>query len=191
MCSRCSVYNEERSEYTMKKDSNATLRDFIDRNNARLSFGTRKRIGLQFLYGMNYLHSKELLHRDVSYQNVLVKEYDGGAVVIKLSDFGLFRYRDSSLTRTESELRETILDPTLVSFKEYRLVNEIYAIGVVLSFVFSGRLAIGTCTGAVQTLIDKCVAYDDATRYRDVRSIIRDVESLGPARVQTESETPA
>ena len=86
------AYNEERSEYTMEH-CNATLRDFIDRNNARLSFGTRKRIGLQFLYGMNYLHSKELLHRDVSYQNVLVKEYDGGAVVIKLSDFGLFKDR--------------------------------------------------------------------------------------------------
>lgn len=42
---------------------------------------TRKRIALQALYGLNYLHSRDCLHRDVSYNNVLVRRYDGVAVI--------------------------------------------------------------------------------------------------------------
>lgn len=183
-------YNEARNEYTMEY-CDATLREFIDKNNTKLSFGTRKRIALQFLYGLNYLHSKKHLHRDVSYQNVLVKKYDGAAVVVKISDFGLFKQHNSDLTRSESELRGTILDPTIKSFKEYSVANEIYAIGFVLSFIFSGRLDIVACTGAVRAIIDKCVAYQHAGRYGDVLSIIRDVESLEPETSKAILETPA
>jgi serine/threonine protein kinase len=156
-------YFEGRNEYTMEH-CDATLREFIDRGNAHISFGTRKRVALQFLYGMNYLHSKGHLHRDVSYQNVLVKEYDGGSVIVKISDFGLFKNPDSDLTRTESELRGTILDPTIVSFKDYNVANEIYAIGFVLSFIFSGRMNIDACQGATRVVIDKCVAVGCAFR---------------------------
>jgi eukaryotic-like serine/threonine-protein kinase len=172
-------YSDERNEYTMEH-CDANLRQFIDRHNAKLTFGTRKRIVLQFLYGMNYLHSKGHLHRDVSYQNVLVKQYDGMAVLLKLSDFGLHKGRDSDFTRTESELRGTILDPTIRSFKEYGVVNEIYSVGFVMSFIFSGRLDIGACRGAIKPIIDRCVDLDNSARYPNVLSIIRDVEELQP-----------
>jgi eukaryotic-like serine/threonine-protein kinase len=183
-------YNEEGGEYTMEY-CDANLRQFIDRNNAKLPFGTRKRIALQFLYGMNYLHSKGHLHRDVSYQNVLVKKYDGLAVVLKLSDFGLHKGHDSALTRTESELRGTILDPTIRSFKEYCLANEIYSIGFVLSFIFSGRLDIGACRGAVRPIIDRCVVLNHSARYPNVLAIIRDVEALQPVAASGSAEPSA
>ena len=183
-------YYEDRNEYTMEY-CDATLREFIVRNNSRMSFGTRKRIALQFLYGMNYLHSKGHLHRDVSYQNALVKKYDGGAVIVKLSDFGLFKGQSSTLTRTESELRGTILDPTIESFKEYKLCNEIYSIGCVLSFIFTGRLSLGSCRSDTQAIIDRCIALDPTTRYPDVRSVIREVELLKLDLAERQSETPA
>ena len=183
-------YLEDRNEYTMEY-CDATLREFIDRGNAWISFDTRKRVALQFLYGLNYLHSKGHLHRDISYQNVLVKEYDGGSVIVKISDFGLFKDPDSELTRTESELRGTILDPTIVSFKEYNVANEIYAIGFVLSFIFSGRMNIDACQGATRAVVAKCVEVDHSRRYPDVRTVIRDVESLELETTETSSETPA
>ena len=183
-------YFEDRNEYTMEH-CDATLREFIDRGNARISFGTRKRVALQFLYGLNYLHSKGYLHRDVSYQNVLVKQYDGGSVIVKISDFGLFKHSDSDLTRSESELRGTILDPTIVSFKHYNLANEIYSIGFVLSFIFSGRMNIDACKGATRTIIDKCVGVPLSTRYPDVRAVILDVETLELGTTKGTSDTPA
>lgn len=183
-------YSADRHEYTMEC-CDVTLGQYIANNNAKLSFEIRKRVALQFLYGLNYLHSKGHLHRDVSYRNVLVKRYDGMAVVVKLSDFGLLKERDSELTRTESELRGTILDPTIRSFKEYNVLNEIYSIGFVLSFIFSGRKDITACTGAIRAVIDKCVVYDHAARYQDVRSIIGDIEALVPTASEFKSETPA
>jgi eukaryotic-like serine/threonine-protein kinase len=183
-------YDEERNQYTMEH-CDSTLRDFVNNHNAHLSFSTRKRIGLQFLYGLNYLHLKGYLHRDISLQNVLVKEYDYGAAVLKLSDFGLFKDRDSTLTRTESEIRGTIPDPTLSTFRDYSVLHEIHSIGFVLSFIFSGRQNIDACTGSVRSIIDKCVAYDHAKRYPDVRSIINDVEVLDPNVVAPPSEAPS
>lgn len=131
-------YDEKINEYCMEF-CDESLRDYIGKRNSTLGFNSRKRIALQFLYGLNYLHSENLLHRDISLNNVLLKVYDRGAVLVKLSDFGLAKARGSDYTRTHTELRGTIRDPLLVSFKDYNEKNEIYAVGVVLSFIFTGR----------------------------------------------------
>lgn len=183
-------YNDDRHEYTMEY-CDATLGEYVKKRNATMTFGTRKRVALQFLYGLNFVHSKGHLHRDLSYRNVLVKEYEGAAVMVKLSDFGLTKARDSELTRSESELRGTILDPTIRSFKDYNVLNEVYSVGFVLSFIFSGRKDITACSGAVRSIIDRCVAHDLVARYPDVLTIIRDVEALEPATADPISDTPA
>jgi eukaryotic-like serine/threonine-protein kinase len=77
------------------------------------------------------------------------------------------------------------------SFKEYNILNEIYSIGFVLSFIFSGRTDITACDGAIRAVIDKCVVHDHAARYQDVRLISRDIEALAPATQGARSETPA
>ncbi len=81
-------YNEAQNEYRMEY-CDTTLREYIRTKNATLSFAARKRIALQLLYGINYLHHRRLLHRDISLQNILLKVFDAGAVLVKLSDFGL------------------------------------------------------------------------------------------------------
>jgi len=95
-------YSLERNEYTMEF-CQETLRSYISKRNASLTFATRKRIALQFLYGINYLHLRNLLHRDVSLQNVLLRVFDHSAALVKLSDFGLVKDRQSNFTRTKSQ----------------------------------------------------------------------------------------
>lgn len=87
-------YEQERDEYSMEY-CDETLRAYIAKQNGSLGFRARKRIALQFLYGLNYLHANGLLHRDISPQNVLLKVYHDGAVLVKLSDFGLFTGKQS------------------------------------------------------------------------------------------------
>ena len=77
------------------------------RNN-RLSFASRKRIALQFLYGINYIHSETTASSRHSLQNVMLKVFGGGAVLVKLSDFGLVKDHGSEFTRTNTEMRGTI-----------------------------------------------------------------------------------
>lgn len=173
-------YDDARNEYKMEY-CNETLRDYVARRNGRLSFASRKRIALQFLYGINYLHHQRLLHRDVSLQNILLKVFDGGAVLVKLSDFGLVKDLTSEFTRTKTEMRGTIRDPLLSSFREYTVLNEIYSLGWVLSYIFTGRESLKSGDDAVSRIIQKCAAHDTTQRYQQVIDLIADVERLDAA----------
>jgi eukaryotic-like serine/threonine-protein kinase len=179
-------YDDERNEYRMEF-CDETLRTYISKRNAGLTFSTRKRIALQFLYGINYLHSQGLLHRDISLQNVLVKVFAGGAVLVKLSDFGLVKDTASDFTRTKTEMRGTIRDPLLESFKDYAVSNEIYAIGWVLSFIFTGRESLRPGSPEVTQIVQKCVDHNADGRYRTVLDLIADVEGLAA----TPTDAPA
>jgi tRNA A-37 threonylcarbamoyl transferase component Bud32 len=170
-------YNRERNEYRIEYCDD-TLRRFIARRNSKLSFSSRKRIALQFLYGINYLHGQELLHRDISLQNVLLKVYGSGAVLVKLSDFGLVKDQSSSFTRTQTEMRGTIRDPLLHDFKSYGVPNEIYSVGWVLSYIFTGRESLKPTDDEVSRIVHKCAAHDVSKRYQTVRDVILDVERL-------------
>ena len=170
-------YDDARNEYRMEF-CDATLRTFIARRNQNLSFASRKRIALQFLYAISYLHSQPLLHRDISLQNVLLKVYESGAVLVKLSDFGLVKDPSSTFTRTRTEMRGTIRDPLLHDFRKYGVHNEIYAIGWVLSYIFTGRESLSATADAVSRIVHKCTAHDLASRYQTVRDLITDVEQL-------------
>jgi serine/threonine protein kinase len=55
-------YDETRNEYKVEF-CDETLRKYIGTRNSNLAFATRKRIALQFLYGLNYIHSQGFLHR--------------------------------------------------------------------------------------------------------------------------------
>jgi serine/threonine protein kinase len=163
------------------------LRAFINKRNSRLSFSSRKRIALQFLYGINYLHGEKLLHHDISLQNVLLKVYESGAVLVKLSDFGLVKDQSAEFTRTKSEMRGTIRDPILHDFKSYGVINEIYAIGWVLSYIFTGRESLKSANDKVGRIVHKCTELDTSVRYQSVRNVISDVERLNA----TPTDAPA
>lgn len=170
-------YDTSRNEYSMEY-CDETLRSYINRRNSELSLSTRKRIALQFLYGMNYLHRKNVLHRDISYQNVLVKVFDLDSVIIKLSDFGLAKEHSSEFTRTDTEIRGTIIDPQLESFKNYSIANEIYAIGAVLSFIFTGKQSLQNNIPDIGPIVRTCTAPDIDTRYKSALQIIDEIEKL-------------
>jgi tRNA A-37 threonylcarbamoyl transferase component Bud32 len=176
-------YNATRDEYRMEY-CDTTLREYISKKNATLSFAARKRIALQFLYGINYLHHQKLLHRDISLQNILLKVFDAGAVLVKLSDFGLVKDQTKDFTRTETEMKGTVRDPMLGSFKDYAVVNEMYSIAWVLAYIFKGRESLPASGDAVGQIIHKCAVNDLNQRYQSVTDLIADVERLNAPPVQ-------
>lgn len=176
-------YDETRHEYRMEY-CDTTLRDYIAKKNATLAFASRKRVALQFLYGINYLHHQNLLHRDISLQNILLKVFGAGAVLVKLSDFGLVKDQASEFTRTQTEMKGTVRDPMLGSFKDYAVVNEMYSIGHVLAYVFKGRESLPPATDEIGRIIHKCAMNDVGQRYQTVTELITDVERLEAPTVQ-------
>lgn len=171
------LYNEKLNEYRMEY-CDTTLRAHISKNNATMSFAARKRIALQLLYGINYLHLNGLLHRDISLQNVLLKVFAMGAVLVKLSDFGLAKDQFNDFTRTQTEMKGTIRDPMLSSFKDYAVVNELYSIAHVLAYIFTGKESLPSTAGAVGQIIHKCADNDVSQRYQTVAELIAAVEQL-------------
>lgn len=170
-------FNRDRFEYRMEY-CDTTLLEYVKSQGARLPNSSRKRIALQLLYGLNYLHKKGHLHRDISLRNTLLKLYDSGAVVVKLSDFGLVKLSGSTFTNAYTQVRGTYIDPFLGNFAEYSVKNEIYSVGHVLAYLFTGLDSIPAPTDRVGEIIHKCVSSDLEARYNDVLEIISDIEAL-------------
>lgn len=177
-------FDETRNEYRMEF-CDETLRSYIAKRHSNLHFSTRKRVALQFLYGISYIHSQGYLHRDVSLQNVLMKVFGSGAVLVKLSDFGLVKDQASLFTRTQTEMRGTIRDPQLHNFKDYGVLNEMYSVGWVLSYIFTGRDALSSGTDKASRIIQKCTAPDLTQRYSSALEVIADVEHLDTTPIAT------
>ncbi|MET4609467.1 tRNA A-37 threonylcarbamoyl transferase component Bud32 [Rhodococcus sp. PvR044] len=181
-------YNEEENSYTMEF-CESTLKEYIKRRNNQPKFGfeTRRRIALQFLFGLNHLHEEGICHRDLSMGNILLRVYSNETATVKLSDFGLAKPRDSDFTRVETDIRGTYVDPALVKFKEFAPVNDIWSVGFVLSYIFKGVDQLLPGTDPLGEIIQKCSHSDPTQRYQTVREIIAAVENL---KVKP-NETPA
>ncbi|GAA1041281.1 hypothetical protein [Streptomyces murinus] len=111
-------------------------------------------------------------------QNALVKTLDGGAVVVKLSGFGLVKEKGSEYSRTNTEMLGAIRDPLLSSFKEYDVCNEIYAIGHILSYIFTGRGALVSGDDEESRIVRKRTARDVVDKCQSVLELIKEVERL-------------
>jgi len=172
-------YDEAENAYTMEF-CESTLEAYVKRrNNQRgFDFSVRRRIALQFLYGLNYLHKKDICHRDLSLKNILLRVFSDGAVTVKLSDFGLAKPSESDFTKTETEIRGTFVDPALNRFKDFEPVNDIYVVGFVLSYIFKGVRHLIPDFTPLGEIIQKCSHSDPTRRYQTVLQIIEAVENL-------------
>ena len=173
------AFNEEENSYIMEY-CDYTLKDYILSNNNKnfMNFQYRKNIAFQFLTGLKYLHSKDMYHRDISFKNILIKEFDDNFVIVKISDFGLVKDLNLELTRTDSEIRGTIIDDTLTSFKDYNIKNEIYAIGVVLWFIFTGKTNLKLDDSKISKIVNKCITREIDERYNNVDEIIQEIRLI-------------
>lgn len=133
-------FHEDQKEYTMEL-ADFTIDEYIKQNNSTMSNDARMRIIMQIMNAYKYLHSQNIFHRDVSTKNVLLKLYDD-VIVVKLSDFGLVKNLDSSLTSESTDLKGSFNDPALKieGFKNYSLTHELYAITQLLVYVLTGKI---------------------------------------------------
>lgn len=131
--------DRENKEYIMEK-VDTTLFEHIEKNNSKLIFSDREYIIRQIILVFKYLNDKKILHRDISPKNILLKLYDD-SFCIKLSDFGLVKIEESTLTAPNSEFRGSLNDPKLrdVGFDKYDLSYEMYALTRLIAFILTGK----------------------------------------------------
>ena len=166
-------YNPDKNEYIMEY-MDYTLDGYIAAHNSTLTIVQRKGIARQILRACDYLHSKGHLHRDISPKNILIKEYDD-TLVVKLSDFGLVKIPDSTLTTVNTEFKGYFNDPALVveGFNTYGIVHETYALTRVIYFVMTGKTNTEKITNQnLRAFVEKGLNPDKIKRFQNVRDMI-------------------
>lgn len=115
-----------------------SLRSIVDRMGA---VGLRKgvQIGRQICAALHEAHSQGIVHRDLKPENVMLDK--SGSV--KVMDFGIARLLDASVTATAGGIIGTpaYMAPEQAEGKPVDARTDIYAVGLILYEVFTGRTA--------------------------------------------------
>lgn len=163
-------FNSENHQYTMEY-ANHSLDSFITKHNSTINMSHRLYLINQIFNAFRYIHSKGLLHRDISPSNILIKNYEDSDI-IKVSDFGLVKIKDSKLTSPDSDLKGSFNDPKLSTFgfANYEIRHETYALTRLIHFVVTGnRKIISFPNPEFESFIRKGIADNIEERYGNVQ----------------------
>lgn len=160
-------------QYTMEL-ADCSLRDFIEKNNQTLDLGTRKNFARQILRTFCYLESKKIMHRDISPSNILLKQYEEGIDVIKVSDFGLVKTPNSQLTTEGTDFKGWFNDPALRTegFSNYESIHETYALTLLLYYVMTGRTKPTKIEDVrLKEFVERGIHPDKTKRFQSVKAV--------------------
>lgn len=172
-------FNESKCEYTMEY-ADLTIKDYIEKNNTKIEIGDRIGLVKQVIKGFKYIESKNILHRDISTSNILLKQYDD-VIIIKIADFGLVKDKDSDLTSLNTEFKGSFNDPKLDvigGFKNYKIEHETYALTRLIYFIMTGRRQTRFDEDSfLKVFVDKGINDDMKKRYKSMEELRKSFES--------------
>ena len=173
-----------------------TLKDYIQRK-GRLSPKETISISIQMVNGIQAAHRKNIVHRDIKPQNIIISK-DGK---VKVTDFGIARATTSAQTVSSSVMGS--VHYTSPEHARGEMVNEksdIYSAGITMYEMVTGHVPFDgdtTVTVALKHLQDqivspaeyvpdipysleciimKCTAKNPMRRYQDCQSLIADLK---------------
>ncbi len=126
-------YDEDNVYISMPKYKNGSLNALID--SKFLTVREVLKFALEFLSGLHYVHTNDLIHFDIKPTNILID--DNGKAV--LTDFGLAKYTKTDGTATPDMMYTAHKPPE--HFKNIKLTNksDIYQAGVTLYRLCNGN----------------------------------------------------
>ncbi|KMQ12770.1 protein kinase domain-containing protein [Bacillus mycoides] len=168
------VYNfdKEKRQYTMEY-ANYSLDTYFTKYNNRIPMTYRINLITQVFNAFQYIHSKELLHRDISPSNILIKKYDDFDI-IKVADFGLVKLKNSQLTNFDSERKGSFNDPRLdiFGFVNYEIRHETYALTRLIHFIITGNYRMTSfLNNRYEQFIQQGIADNIEERYNSVQEL--------------------
>ncbi len=160
-------YLESENKYIMEY-LDTTLFDYIQKTKPNME--KIKQIIRQILGCFLYLSQNDILHRDISPYNIL----------IKISDFGLVKTEESFLTSTNTDIKGSLNDPQLrvVGFKNYEIRHETYALSQLITFLLTGKRNFSNIKNKkIKAFIEKGMS-DLENRFQNMEEFSTEVKKL-------------
>ena len=166
-------YKQDDNSYIMEY-ADITLFKYIEQNNTKLSLSQRVGIINQIFRAFEYIHQNIGWHRDISTTNILLKKYDNDLLVVKVSDFGLVKSKNSTLTSDNTDFKGSLNDHKLNivgGFKNYTIEHETYALTRLIYFIITGRVIIDTkfANKDFELFIKNGISDDLILRYKNIQ----------------------
>lgn len=141
---------------------------YIEKNGPLSEKMTRK-TALDICNGLKSLHSKGIIHRDISPGNIII-DSEGKAVII---DFGISRMHKPSQTKDTQILgTQGFAAPEQFGFSQTGVRSDIYSLGVLMNYMITGVLLNEKqAYGRIGTIIRRCTEMDEKKRYSDIKML--------------------
>lgn len=112
-------------QYSSNGNSNNNINNVISDKDTGLPEEKIWQILVQMCIGLNYLHSKKILHRDLKTQNILINKAD----VIKIGDLGVAKALSHTTFAKTFVGTPYYLSPEICEEKPYNEKSDIWALG--------------------------------------------------------------
>eukprot|EP00271_Cylindrocystis_brebissonii_P006705 TRINITY_DN19487_c0_g2_i1.p1 TRINITY_DN19487_c0_g2~~TRINITY_DN19487_c0_g2_i1.p1 ORF type:complete len:500 (+),score=70.50 TRINITY_DN19487_c0_g2_i1:388-1887(+) len=135
-----------------------------------LPWERRVQIALQAAQGLTYLHDNGVIHRDFKAPNILLDEN----YTAKIADFGLAKGAPEGQTHITTRIMGTMgyLDPKYMETGQLTKKSDVYAFGVLLLELLTGRRAVMDTAEEDSVTLAKWAAPLLQTRRPDIGSLI-------------------
>jgi len=113
-----------------------SLYDALHSKKLQMNMTLFKKLARDIAQGMNYLHRKKIIHRDLKSLNLLLDSYNN----IKICDFGLSKAKTGADIMTKSIGTPIWMSPELLKGEDYDEKVDVYAYGIILWEIGTGEL---------------------------------------------------
>jgi serine/threonine protein kinase len=150
----------------MEQVDGGTLGDRLNGRRRSIASSEALRLLCQLCEGLGHAHARNLVHRDIKPQNLLVRESDG---CLKITDFGIARVAEETTRLTQAGKvigTERYMAPEQLSDGKITPAVDVYASGVV-----ADELLPQSRPPELREIVERCLREDPDERFTDARSL--------------------
>lgn len=159
----------------IEKYINGKTNEDIINENGTLDEKKAIKYTLDIAKGLSLIHSKNIIHRDISPDNVIIDENDNAVLL----DFDIARFGNKNKS-TDTTILGTagFASPEQFGFAQTDFRSDIYSLGVLLNYMLTGHILQKGIydKDKIAVIINKATRLDPTTRYNDILEFYADLE---------------